>query len=428
MIALRLKVFLLFLASFALAVSLNKSTWLCPETSGQTPTNYGVQAAFPNLTFNQPIGLYNAADGSNRIFIVEQPGTLRVFQNSPTTTTSTAFLDISNQVLFSGEQGLLGLAFHPNFPNNGYVYLDYVAPNPTRTVIARYTVTAQNPNVADKTSELIVLEISQPFPNHKGGQIAFGPDGYLYIGMGDGGSEGDPLGNGQNCSTLLGKILRIDVNLPSGGRNYGIPSDNPFIDNAMGYAKEIYAYGFRNPWRFSFDSTTGKLYVGDVGQDRMEEIDIVQNGLNYGWNIMEGTLPYAGGSEIGLQLPIYEYDHTLGDAIIGGFIYHGLSLTELPDEYVYGDYGSGRIWALAPNGTNTQLVDSNLTISSFGVDENKELYICAFDGKIYQLNTTGIPEFPAAAAVTIMAIVITVVTITLITVFRRKLNHAQTQN
>jgi glucose/arabinose dehydrogenase len=262
------------------------------------------------------------------------------------------------------------------------------------------------------------LEIAQPFPNHKGGQIAFGSDGYLYIGMGDGGSGGDPLGNGQNRSTLLGKILRIDVNAPSAGRNYDIPADNPFVDNTLGYREEIYAYGLRNPWRFSFDSATGKLWVGDVGQDWIEEIDVIEKGKNYGWNIMEGTLCYnppSGCNETGLELPLYEYNHTLGNAIIGGYIYHGSALPELAGDYVYGDYASGRIWALAANATNTLLVNSNLTISSFGVDENKELYVCAFDGKIYNLNTASIPEYPLA--VTIAALVI--ITLMLATVLRK---------
>jgi len=186
--------------------------------------------------------------------------------------------------------------------------VDYVAPNPTRTVIARYTVPLGNPSVADKTSEFIILEIAQPFSNHKGGQIAFGPDGYLYVGMGDGGSGGDPLGNGQNRATLLGKILRIDVNSLSTGRNYGLPADNPFVGNTLGFKEEIYAYGFRNPWRFSFDSATGKLWVGDVGQNQIEEIDVVEKGKNYGWNIMEGSLTYSPGSQVGLELPFYEYD------------------------------------------------------------------------------------------------------------------------
>jgi glucose/arabinose dehydrogenase len=417
---LKSKISFVLIAVSVLVAALIFPYWLIAEASGQVQGSYGIQVAFPQLTFSQPVGIYSADDGSNRLFVVEQAGIIRVFQNSINTTTSAVFLNITDRVLFSGEQGLLGLAFHPNFTSNGYLYTDYVVPNPTRTVIARYTVVANNSNVADKASEFVILEIAQPFSNHKGGQIAFGPDGYLYTGMGDGGSGGDPLGNGQNRSTLLGKILRIDVNGISAGKNYTIPDDNPFVGNTLGYKEEIYAYGFRNPWRFSFDSTTGNLWVGDVGQDRMEEIDVVEKGKNYGWNIMEGTLCYnppSGCNQTGLELPVYEYNHTLGIAIVGGYVYHGSALPELAGDYVYGDYGSGRIWTLAANGTNTLLVNSNLTISSFGIDENKELYVCAFDGKIYSLTTTSIPEFPLAAHFAIIAII----TLTLTTVLRRKL-------
>ncbi len=380
------------------------------EVSAQVEDNYSVQLAFPNLIFSQPIGILSAGDNSGRLFVVEQAGKIMVFQNSAGTTSSTVFLDITDRVLFGGEQGLLGLAFHPNFIGNGYFYLNYVASNPTRTVIARYSVSKGTSNVADKTSELILLEIPQPFANHKGGQIAFGTDGYLYIGMGDGGSGGDPLGNGQNRLALLGKILRIDVNLSSEGRAYRVPDDNPFVGNVLGYREEIYAWGFRNPWRFSFDSATGKLWVGDVGQDRIEEIDVVERGKNYGWNVMEGTLSYIGGNLTGLELPLYEYGHNLGNAIIGGYVYHGSNAPELAGSYIYGDYGSGRIWALATNGSNSQLVASGLTISSFGIDENKELCICAFDGKIYRLYSAVIPEF-SPISLTVVAVLTTLMAV-----------------
>jgi len=371
-----------------------------PSVVGQTQGGYGVEVAFPHLTFSQPVGICGAVDGTNRLFVVDQPGVIWVFENSQNASSSRVFLDISTRVLFSGEQGLLGLAFHPNYTENGYFYVDYVADNPRRTVIARYQVMANNSDQADASSELVVLTVNQPFANHKGRQLAFGGDGYLYIGLGDGGSGGDPLGNGQNRSSLLGKILRIDVNSFSAGRNYGIPSDNPFAGNSLSYREEIYAYGLRNPWRFSFDPATGKLWVGDVGQDRIEEIDIVEKGKNYGWNIMEGTLcynPASGCNQAGLELPVWNYTHDVGNAIIGGYVYHGSLLPELSNGYVYGDYGSGRIWTLQYNGTgepsNSLLVSSSLTISSFGLDSLNELCICAFDGKIYRLNYI-IPEFP----------------------------------
>jgi glucose/arabinose dehydrogenase len=363
------------------------------ESSGQTQSRYSVEVAFPNLTFNQPVGITYTGDGTNRLFVVEQAGRIKVFKNSGNTSTSNVFLDISDRVLYGGEQGLLGLAFHPNFKQNKYFYVDYVADNPRRTVIARYSVMASNPDLAAKESEFVLLEVNQTFENHNGGQLAFGDDGYLYIALGDGGSGGDPMGNAQNRSSLLGKILRINVDAFSDGRKYGIPADNPFAGNTLGYCEEIYAYGLRNPWRFSFDQGTGTLWVGDVGQSQREEIDLVENGKNYGWNIMEGTLCYSlstGCNQTGLELPLWEYGHDEGNAIIGGFVYRGSNLTRLNGAYIYGDYGSGKIWALRYDGldpvVNTLLVDTNLNIASFGIDADKELYFTAFDGKIYKLH------------------------------------------
>ena len=370
-----------------------------PDGSGQTQSDYVVDVAFPNLTFNQPVGIISPGDGTSRLFVIEQTGVIRVFQNSQSVASSSVFLDITSRVLFGGEQGLLGLAFHPNLASNRYFYVDYVADNPRRTVIARYSVSANSPNQALSNSEFILLEIEQPFPNHKGGQLAFGADGYLYIGLGDGGSGGDPFGNAQNRASLLGKILRIDVNSPSQGRNYGIPLDNPYVGNTLGYREEVYAYGFRNPWRFSFDSPTGRLWVADVGQNEREEIDIVAKGKNYGWNIMEGTLTYSSGSQVGLELPVWEYSHAEGIAVIGGYVYRGTNLTGLNAKYVYGDYGSGKIWALQYDGVaapvNTLLADTSLNLSSFGADERNELYFCALDGIIYTLIANVIPEFPS---------------------------------
>jgi glucose/arabinose dehydrogenase len=347
------------------------------------------------LTFDQPVGIVNSGDRTNRIFVIELPGVIRAFENSQSVADSTVFLNITNKVLFGGEQGLLGLAFHPNYVQNGFFYVDYVADNPLRTVISRYQVSPNNPNQALVNSEIILLEVNQPFSNHKGGQIAFGPDGYLYIGLGDGGSGGDPFGNGQNRSTLLGKILRINVDSSSLNRNYSIPPDNPYVGNNLGYQEEIYAYGFRNPWRFSFDSPTGRLWVGDVGQDLREEIDVVGIGKNYGWNIMEGSLTYSSGSQVGLELPVWEYTHSEGIAIVGGYVYRGSVLTNLYSNYIYGDYGSGKIWALQYDGVstprNTLLITTGLNISSFGIDEQNNLYFCALNGKIYLLTSVAAP-------------------------------------
>jgi glucose/arabinose dehydrogenase len=322
----------LLLASFA---------GLRREASGQTQNGYDAEVAFPNLTFNQPVGLINAGNGTNRLFVIEQAGRIMVFENSKNTNTSKVFLDITDRVLFGGEQGLLGLAFHPNFKQNRYFYVDYVADNPRRTVIARYIAMDGDPNQADKGSELVMLEVNQPFANHNGGQLAFGDDGYLYIGLGDGGSEGDPFGNAQNRSSLLGKILRIDVDTFSAEEFYGIPADNPFAGNTLGYREEIYAYGLRNPWRFSFDRSGGTLWVGDVGQNREEEIDLVDKGKNYGWNVMEGTLCYSpstGCNQTGLEPPVWEYSHDEGNAVIGGFVYRGSNLARLNGDYIYGEW------------------------------------------------------------------------------------------
>lgn len=355
-----------------------------------------LQIAFPSLTFTRPVDLQPPGDGTDRLFVVEQPGVIKVFENNTNVAAAQTFLDITARVNDSGnEEGLLGLAFHPDYKNNGYFFVNYTANPPRRTVIARYRVSAANPNKADSLSEQIVLEFNQPYSNHNGGQMAFGSDGHLYIATGDGGDGGDPQGNGQNLRTLLGKILRIDVDNPSPGRNYGIPNDNPFAGNTAGNREEIYAYGLRNPWRMSFDPVTKWLWAGDVGQSRREEIDIIVNGTNYGWNRMEGTLCYPSGDPCdlpGMVKPIWEYGRSLGASVTGGYVYRGNQVPELVGAYVYGDFVSGRIWALRYDGvnppTNTELMDTNLGIASFGVDKNYELYVCAFNSRIYRFKPT----------------------------------------
>ena len=357
-------------------------------TSVELNAQFQLQEAFPSLTFSSPVGLYNSGDGTDRIFIVQQGGIIKVFENNRNTTTSKTFLNITDRVTSGGETGLLGLAFHPDYENNRYFYVDYTADSPLRTVIARYEVSAANPDSAIKNSELILLEINQPFSNHNGGQISFGPDGYLYIGMGDGGSAGDPFNNGQNLSVLLGKILRIDVDNPQGGLNYGIPVTNPFYNNTQGYREEIYSYGMRNPWRFSFDPVTGELWCGDVGQNQWEEIDVIENGGNYGWRCYEGNHPYntSGCTGTDYLFPIFEFVHTGGNcSITGGFIYRGNRRTELTGDYVYGDYCSKKIWQLHPaDSSNIFLLTAASNILSFGVDMNYEFYVCGANGKIYE--------------------------------------------
>ena len=279
--------------------------------------------------------------------------------------------------------GLLGVTFHPQFQQNHKLYVNYVRNNAgqIQSVISEFQASAANANAADPASERILLVVNQVgnFPNHKAGQLAFGPDGFLYFTLGDGGSEGDPFGHGQDTNILLGKMMRIDVDHTSPGLQYGIPPDNPFVSG--GGLPEIFAWGFRNPWRFSFDRPTGRLFVADVGQDKFEELDIVQKGGNYGWNAMEGFHcfnPPSGCNMNGLMLPIVEIPHPEGEAVIGGFVYHGTALAGFQNQYIFGDL-NGRIWTLQespPNTfTRTLLNESGLSISSFGQDENGELYV-----------------------------------------------------
>ena len=352
----------------------------CGGSSSNPPTAIALQQLVSGLS--SPLGLEQPGDGSSRLFVVQQGGAIRIIQNGALLPSS--FLDISSKVVNSGEMGLLGMTFHPGFAQNHKFYVNYVRSSggQLQSVIAEYQASAADPNLADPASERILLTVNQvgSFPNHKAGQLAFGPDGFLYFGLGDGGSEGDPFGNGQNTQTLLGKMIRIDVNNTNPGLQYAIPADNPFA--AGGGLPEIYAFGFRNPWRFSFDRATGRLFAGDVGQDNFEEVDIVQKGGNYGWSVTEGMhcfKPASGCNMSGLTLPIAEYSHSDGDAIIGGFVYHGSALQGLQGAYIFGDLSTGKIWKLvetSPNQwTRTLLTQTGVTISSFGQDQNGELYV-----------------------------------------------------
>lgn len=355
---------------------------------------YNFEVAFPNLTFSSALALQNSGDGSNRLFAVERSGRIKVFQNETTVNSVKMFLDISDRVTAGGETGLLGLAFHPNYETNGYLYVNYTAPNPLRTVISRFQVSATNPDSADMNTELILLEYNQPYSNHNGGCVTFGPDGYLYIASGDGGSSGDPQNNAQNITNLLGKIIRIDVNSPQAPLNYGIPAGNPFVDSTnINVRKEIYAWGLRNTWRFSFDSVTGWLWAGDVGQGDWEEVDIIQNGKNYGWRCYEGNHPYnVSGCNGTYENPIWEYSHSLGFSITGGYVYRGQNVPELIGKYICGDYVSARVWAIDYDGVNpatsTQITTAPGSITSFGVDEYNEMYLVSFNGKIYKFTPT----------------------------------------
>jgi glucose/arabinose dehydrogenase len=347
--------------------------------------------------FRRPLYVANAGDGSGRLFVVEQGG--RIFVVEDGQRLETPFLDltqlVSRDANQSGytERGLLGLAFHPDYENNGQFFVNYTDLNGD-TVIARYNVSADDPNVADPDSAVTLLTHDQPFANHNGGQLAFGPDGYLYIGLGDGGSGGDPQNNAQNLSNLLGKILRIDVDTEP----YTIPADNPFVDSADA-APEIWVYGLRNPWRFSFDSETGDLYVGDVGQNMWEEVNYLPSGTpggeNLGWRIYEGLHPYSGEeAPADLVMPVAEYDHSKGVSITSGYVYRGQSIPDLQGVFLYGDFGYGTIWYLYQDDSGTwqngvYKNNTGLTISSFGVDEAGELYVVNYGGSLLRFEPAG---------------------------------------
>ncbi|HPR87698.1 MAG TPA: PQQ-dependent sugar dehydrogenase, partial [bacterium] len=310
---------------------------------------YRLEEAFPGLSFDQPVGLEHAGDGSGRLFVVEQAGRIQLVRKSGSSFAKALFLDISTRVASGGEMGLLGLAFHPDFARNGYFYVDYTRDNPRESIISRFRISS-DPDAGDPLSEKILLTVAQPYSNHNGGRIAFGPDGCLYIGLGDGGSGGDPQNHAQDTGSLLGKILRIDVDATQGSLAYAIPADNPFAGNTSGAREEIYAWGLRNPWRFSFDRA-GRLWCADVGQNSWEEIDLIRKGGNYGWRIMEGTHcynPASGCNNDGLELPLYEYGHNSqgGYSITGGFVYTGARMPELRGRYIFGDYVSQQVWAM----------------------------------------------------------------------------------
>ncbi len=333
--------------------------------------------------FTRPLALTNAGD--DRVFVVEQRGYIWAVdwdQDNPQ-----VFLDIRDRVNdHANEQGLLGLAFHPAFNENGRFFVNYSGAN-GETIIAEYHADT-NHNVGDRESERVLLRIDQPYANHNGGALAFGPDGYLYIGTGDGGSGGDPHGNGQRLDTLLGKILRIDVDT---GEPYVIPQDNPFVDN--NWQPEIWLYGLRNPWRIAFDRTTGDLFIGDVGQSQWEEVNFLPadstGAINYGWNLREGAHDYSGGDAEALVDPIAEYDHSLGCSVTGGVVVRDPSLLTWQGVYLYGDYCSGRVWGLMrdEHGSwlSAPLFEGAGTISSFGEDHAGRVYLVDHNGPILRL-------------------------------------------
>lgn len=356
-----------------------------------------IRVAFPNLRFVSPVDLRQSPVDSNRLFVVEQRGVIRSFDRSDRSTNQApVFMNITPRVRSGGELGLLGLAFDPAFRENQYFYLYYTADNPLRVIISRFSIDPADPTKGDSSSEAVVLVIPQPFENHNGGSIAFGPDGYLYIGVGDGGSGGDPGDRAQDRDSLLGKILRIDVHPPDTSLlPYAIPPDNPFASG--GGRPEIFAWGVRNPWRFSFDPVTGKLWCGDVGQEQWEEIDIIENGRNYGWRVMEGFHCYwpQQCDSTGLTSPLIDYPHESGVGSVTGGVVNRAEPGSAGDngpiqygEYVYADFVFGRIWALTldSNGVvHSRVVDSTrLNPSVFGTDSDGHIYFCAYDGRIFE--------------------------------------------
>ncbi|HXI23695.1 MAG TPA: PQQ-dependent sugar dehydrogenase, partial [Pyrinomonadaceae bacterium] len=355
--------------------------------------------ASPVAGFSFPLAITNANDGSGRIFITEQAGRIRIIKNGALV--ANPFLDISARVTFAGERGLLGLAFPPGYTTKGYFYVDYIN-SVGNIVIARYRRSASDPDAADPASEQVVLTIAQSSTAHKGGQLAFGPDGFLYVSTGDDDKEGDPENHAQNAGLLAGKILRIDVETGS-PQTYTVPASNPFVGQPA-YRPEIWALGLRNPWRFSFDRQTGDLYVGDVGQDFFEEVDFQtagsSGGQNYGWRLMEGLHCYNPSTcdSTGLTAPIIEYDHSAGCAVMGGYVYRGSKFPSMQGLYFYGDFCSGRVWSIRQqNGSwqTTSLLESGLHVSAFGEDEAGELYMADYGaGKIYALTEAGASPTP----------------------------------
>lgn len=375
----------------------NRNNTVIPPTTPPPPPPPGslsLDQVFTQLSFNQPLAMLQAPGDDSRWFVVEKPGTVRVFDNDPAVASSDVWINFGIDVSAVGEGGLLGMAFHPDFANNGEVFMSYTAPGPFRSVVSRFTVDAGT-GLPDPASEEFIISIPQPETNHNGGNIAFGADGMLYVALGDGGGGGDPFENGQDTTTLLGSILRLDVD---GGTPYAIPADNPFAGNTecasgSGTADcpEIFAWGLRNPWRFSFDSQSGELWIGDVGQGAWEEIDRSTGGENFGWDEREGAHCFepATGCDLNNVDPITEYDHSVGQSVTGGYVYRGTAFPALVGQYVFGDFVSGRIWRVpadaAQGAAPEELANTSLSISSFGEGVDGELYVVDFSGLLYRI-------------------------------------------
>ncbi len=352
-----------------------------PVAPAPVSANFTLKEVASGLT--RPLQLTHAGD--DRLFVVEQTGRIRIIKDGKLL--PTPFLDVSAKLTTKGnEQGLLGLAFHPDYARNGTFFVHYSGSNAGETVIARYKVSADNPDRADAASEKVIFTEPQPFSNHNGGPIVFGPDKYLYIALGDGGNAGDPGNRAQNLDSFLGKLLRIDVNADT----YKVPPDNPFVGKPG--KDEIWAYGLRNPWRVSFDRATGNLYIADVGQNKWEEINFQpagsKGGENYGWKVYEGLVKYSPGEAPGAVPPVTVYSHDHGCSVTGGFVYRGKEIPGLVGTYLYGDYCTGKMWGLQRSGAEwkaTELPKVDFNISSFGEDHAGEMYVVDHGGKVYRM-------------------------------------------
>jgi glucose/arabinose dehydrogenase len=378
---------ILLIAAFALLATGPISIPVSAQKSSFDPSAYTLKTETVVDGLDAPLDLVDANDGTGRMFIVEKGGRVLILKDGQVQ--PEPFLDISDQVSSSSEQGLLSIALHPDFKTNGTFFIDYTDVD-GNSQIERWTVSKDNPDVADPSSARTILAVDQPYANHNGGLLMFGPDGYLHIGFGDGGSQGDPSGNGQNLGVLLAKILRIDVDHTEADLPYAIPKDNPFVGQ-KGARGEIWAYGLRNPWRFSFDRETDDLYLADVGGGQYEEVDFApagKGGLNFGWVTMEGPECYQGADcdQTGLTMPFFSYTHDFGCSITGGYVYRGKAIKNLVGGYLAADYCSGLVWAVNPEtGEATEPMQSDASVSSFAEDAAGELYLIDLNGAIYKI-------------------------------------------